>query len=52
MKKKGMTTLAVMSAGIILSLLARIYVIVAHTDMTTGFLFHGEELLCNILYTA
>lgn len=50
MKKKGMITLAVMTAGTLLSLLVRIYVIVVHTDMATGFLYHGEELLCNILY--
>lgn len=50
MKKNGKITLAVLTAGTILSLAVRIYVIVAHTDMTTGFLYHGEELLCNILY--
>lgn len=50
MKKNAKITLAVMAAGIILSLAVRVYVIVAHTDMITGFLYHGEELLCNILY--
>lgn len=50
MKKNGRITLAVFAAGIILSTLVRIYVIVAHTDMLTGFLYHGEELLCNGLY--
>ena len=48
--KYSKKTLAVLAAGIILSLAARIYVIVAHTDMTTGFLYHGEELLCNLIY--
>ena len=50
MKKNSKITLVVLAAGTILSLAVRIYVIVAHTDMTTGFLYHGEELLCNILY--
>lgn len=50
MRKNAKITLAVLTAGTILSLAVRIYVIVAHTDMTTGFLYHGEELLCNILY--
>ena len=50
MKKNGKITLAVLAAGMILSLAVRIYVMVAHTDMTTGFLYHGEEPLCNILY--
>lgn len=50
MKKNAKITVAVLAAGIILSLAVRIYVIVAHTDMTTGFLYHGEELLCNALY--
>ena len=50
MRKNTKITLAVLAAGTVLSLAARIYVIVAHTDMTTGFLYHGEELLCNILY--
>ena len=50
MKKNTKITLAVLAAGIILSLAVRVYVIVAHTDMTTGFLYHGEELLCNALY--
>ena len=48
--KYSKKTLAVLTAGIILSLAVRIYIIVAHTDMTTGFLYHGEELLCNLLY--
>lgn len=50
MKEYTKKTLAVLAAGIILSLAVRVYVIVAHTDMTTGFLYHGEELLCNLLY--
>lgn len=51
MKKNGRITLSVLAAGVILSTLVRIYVIVVHTDMMhTGFLHHGEELLCNGLY--
>lgn len=50
MMKYSKKTVAVLAAGIILSLAVRVYVIVAHTDMTTGFLYHGEELLCNLLY--
>lgn len=50
MKKNTKITLAMLAAGTILSLAVRVYVIVAHTDMTTGFLFHGEEMLCNVLY--
>ena len=50
MKKNAKITVAVMVAGIILSLAVRLYVIVAYTDMTTGFLYHGSELLCNALY--
>lgn len=50
MKKNGRITLAVIAAGVVLSTLVRIYVVVAHTDMLTGFLYHGEEPLCNGLY--
>lgn len=50
MKKNSKITLAVLIAGVILSLAARVFVISAHTDMKTGFLYHGDELLCNILY--
>lgn len=50
MRKNGRITLAVLAAGIVLSAAVRFYVISAHTDMTTGFLYHGDELLCNILY--
>ena len=50
MKKNAKLTLAVLAAGIILSLAVRVYVIVAHTDMLTGFLYHGKALMCNLLY--
>lgn len=50
MKKNGRITLIVLAESIIASLVVRIYVIVAHTDMRTGFLYHGEDLLCNIAY--
>ena len=50
MKKNSKITLAVLAAGVVLSLAARIFVITAHTDMKTGFLYHGDELLCNVLY--
>ena len=50
MKKNSKTTLAVLTAGVILSLAARIFIIVKHTDMKTGFLYHGDEIFCNALY--
>lgn len=50
MRKNGRLTLAVLAAGIVLSTAVRSSVIAAHTDMKTGFLFHGDEPLCNILY--
>lgn len=50
MKKNGRITLAIFAAGVVLSTLVRIYVIVGHTDMLTGLLYHGEALLCNLLY--
>lgn len=50
MKKNSKITLLVMALGVILSTAARVFVISAHTDMNTGFLYHGDELLCNLLY--
>lgn len=50
MRKNGKITLAVLAAGIVLSTAVRCYVIAAYTDMKTGFLYHGDEPLCNILY--
>ncbi len=50
MRKNGRATLAVFAAGLVLSTAARTYIIAAHTDMNTGFLYHGDEPLCNILY--
>lgn len=50
MKKNGKITLALLAVGAISGIAARIYIIVAHTDMTTGFLYHGEALMCNLLY--
>lgn len=50
MRKNGKITLAVLAAGVVLGTAARVWAIAAHTDMKTGFLYHGDELLCNILY--
>lgn len=50
MKRNSKITLWVMALGVILSTAARVFAISAHTDMNTGFLYHGDELLCNILY--
>ena len=48
--KNGKITLLVMAAGFVLCTAARVYSIVACTDMTTGFYYHDSALLCNILY--
>lgn len=50
MKKSSKITLAVLAAGAVLSLAVRILVIIKHTDMHTGFLYHGDEILWNGLY--
>lgn len=50
MKKKVRATLAVMAGAILVGIVARVFIIVIHTDMNTGFLYHGEELLCNLMY--
>lgn len=50
MKKSSKITLAVLAAGVVLSLAVRIFVIIKHTDMNTGFLYHGDEILWNGLY--
>ena len=50
MKKNGKLTLAVLAAGIILTTIVRFLVITKHTEMTTGFLYHGDEPLWNGLY--
>lgn len=50
MKTKSKFTLLVMAVGFVLCTAARVYSIVACTDMTTGFFDHESELLCNILY--
>ena len=50
MKKNGKLTLVALAAGIILSTVVRFFVITKHTEMTTGFLYHGDELLWNGLY--
>lgn len=50
MKKNGKITLAVLAAGVILSTIVRVFVITGHTDMKTGFIYHGEETLWNVLY--
>lgn len=50
MKKNIKITLAVLAAGVILSTAVRYFVIVEHTDMKTGFIYHGDEVLWNVLY--
>lgn len=50
MKKKVRATLAVSAGALIIGIAARVFIIVVHTDMKTGFLYRGEELLCNLLY--
>ncbi len=50
MKKNSKLTLLILALGVVLSTAARVFVISAHTDMNTGFLYHGDELLCNLLY--
>lgn len=49
MSKNCKTALCAAGAGFILSLAARIITIICFTDMKTGFLYHGSEILCNIL---
>lgn len=48
--KKSKITLLVMAVGFVLCTAVRMYSIVACTDMTTGFYYHDNELLCNIVY--
>lgn len=50
MNRNGKITLAVMAASVIISTAVRFLVIAKHTDMKTGFIYHGEELLWNFLY--
>lgn len=50
MRKNGKITLAVLAAAIVLATAVRMFVISSHTDMTTGFIYHGDEMLCNLLY--
>lgn len=49
MSKNCKTALFAAGAGLVLSLAARIITIICFTDMKTGFLYHGSEILCNIL---
>lgn len=48
--KKTRITPVVLAAGIVLSTAARFFVITQHTEMTTGFLYHGDEPLWNSIY--
>lgn len=52
MSKNGKITLIAAGAGFALCLAARIAVIVFFTDMKSGFLYNGNELLCNIMLYA
>lgn len=49
MSKNCKTALCAAGAGLVLSLAARIITIICFTDMKTGFLYHGSEILCNII---
>lgn len=46
---KSRATLITLIAGIVLSSAARVFVI-SKTDMRSGFILNGNEILCNILY--
>lgn len=48
--KKSKITLLVMAVGLVLCTAVRLYSIVACTDMATGFFYHENELLCNMIY--
>lgn len=49
MSKNGKTALIVAGAGFVLCFAARLVTILFFTDMNTGFLNHGNEILCNLL---
>lgn len=49
MSKNGKTVLIAAGAGFVLCLAARLVTILFFTDMNTGFLTHGSEILCNLL---
>ncbi|MGN0669991.1 MAG: hypothetical protein ACI4JZ_05525 [Oscillospiraceae bacterium] len=49
MSKNGKTALIVAGAGFVLCLAARLVTILFFTDMNTGFLNHGSEILCNLM---
>ena len=49
MSKNGKTALISAGAGFVLCLAARLVTILFFTDMNTGFLNHGSEILCNLL---
>ena len=49
MSKNGKTALMVAGAGFVVCFAARLVTILFFTDMNTGFLNHGSEILCNLL---
>ena len=49
MSKNGKTALIAAGAGFVLCFAARLVTILFFTDMNTGFLNHGSEILCNLL---
>ncbi len=49
MSKNGKTALIAAGAGFVLCFAARLVTILFFTDMYTGFLNHGSEILCNLL---
>lgn len=50
MSKKGKIALGILLGCVIASMIVRILVVVGHTDMQTGFIFRGEELISNLPY--
>lgn len=50
MSKNGKTALVAAGAGFVLCFAARLVMILFFTDMNTGFLNHGSEILLNLIY--
>lgn len=49
MSKNGKTALIAAGVGFVLCFAARLVTILFFTDMNTGFINHGSEILCNLL---
>ena len=50
MSKNGKAAMISAFSGIILCLAARFVTVIFFTDFNTGFLYHGSEILCNLLF--